>query len=405
MRDLDSFALDPANRPAAAAARTVADGSGVPFAPLVIVGAPGSGKSELLGAIADRLQASHPRASVELLDPDALVDRHRRAQLAGRGDESRAALVAADLVLLDDLERLVRYRDCQGLVADLLDARRAAGREVVVTLSRPLPKLSGLDARLLRRLSEGTTVQLSLPGPEARLTILRRHLGDPPGKLSEAVLRAIAAADFSSLRDYTGALARLIAFQEASAVPLSPEDSLLLIGATLRSDGRTVGQMDRPPDPAPSERPTAQPSDLDEFAEFLSDIEAGVSEQVDRWRRRVGEAVLRWAGEGLRTARLEALLEQEVAADPELVLAGYDRDAAEILALSREAAALAPDLVGAAVFHDPDQLPAARALVEQARSRAAPLSWTTKHCFGPVFFTKKKITSTCSTCSSVISAP
>jgi len=374
MRDLDTFALDPANRPAATAARSVADASGVPFAPLVVVGAPGSGKTELLGAIADRLQASHPRAKVELLDPDALVEQERRAQLAGRGEESRAALVEADLLLLDDLDRLTRYRDAQGLVADLLDARRSAGREVVVTLSRPLARLSGLDARLLRRLSEGTTVQLTLPGAEARLTILRRHSGVAPGRLSETVLRAIATADFSSLRDYTGALARLSAFQEASAVPLSPEDCLTLIGVG-RSDGRTVGAvLPAPLAASESETPPAVPSDHDEFSQFLSDVEAGVSEQVDRWRRRIGEAVSRWAATGLRTARLEQLLEQEVTADPELVLAGYERDAGAILALAQEAASLAPDLAGAAVFRDPDQLAAARGLVEQARSRAAPLS-------------------------------
>jgi chromosomal replication initiator protein len=56
------------------------------------------------------------------------------------------------------------------------------------------------------------------------------------------------------------------------------------------------------------------------------------------------------------------------------VVAGYERDAEEILALAREAAALAPDLVGAELFHDPDQLAAVRALVAQASSRAAPLS-------------------------------
>lgn len=381
MRDLDTFALDPANRPAATAARAVADGSGVPFAPLVVVGAPGSGKSELLGAIADRLQTSHPRARVEQLDPDALVEQQRRAQLAGRGDESRAALVDADLLLLDDLDRLTRYRDAQGLVADLLDARRSAGREVVVTLSRPLAKLSGLDARLLRRLAEGTTVQLTLPGAEARLTILRRHSGSAPGRLSETVLRAIATADFSSLRDYTGALARLSAFQEASAVPLSPDDCLTLIGVAARSDGRAVGRSDPLSVPAnqspvspPSDVPAVHPSDRDEFSQFLSDVEAGVSEQVDRWRRRISEAVSRWAETGLRTLRLEQLLEQEVTADPELVLAGYERDAGDILALAREAVSLAPDLAGAEVFRDPDQVAAARALVEQARSRAAPLS-------------------------------
>ncbi|HEV8599556.1 MAG TPA: DnaA/Hda family protein [Gemmatimonadales bacterium] len=378
MSDLESFALDPANRAAAAAARAVADGSGVPYGPLVVVGAPGSGKTELLAAIAERIRSVHPRATVQSLDPDALVERQRRAQLAGRGDESRAELIASDLLLLDDLERLSRYRDYQGLVADLLDARRAAGREVVVALSQAPARLAGLDARLLRRLGEGTTVQLTLPGPEARLAILRARLERLPGRLPDEVLRAIAATEFPSMRDYTGALSRLIAFQEASAVPLSSADALLLIGATV---SREVGKSGSREVPSPPVIPASQlpVTSSDEFADFLSDVTAGVSEQVDRWRRRIGEAVLRWAAEGLRTARLEALLEQEAATDPEPVLAAYERDARDIQAIAREAAALAPDLAGAEVFRDPDQIAAARELVAQARSRATPLSAPLAH--------------------------
>ena len=366
MSALESFALDPRNRPAAAAARAVADGSAMPFAPLVIVGAPGSGKTELLSAIAARVRHHHPDATVESLDPSALVERHRRALLLGQGDETREALITADLVLLDDLDRLARFRDAQGLVADLLDARKAASREVVVTVSQVPARLNGLDARLLRRLSEGTIVQLTLPGAEARLAILRSRQSGQTIALPDEVLRAVAATDFASLRDYTGALARLAAFQEASAVPLSPEDGLLLIGASV---AKPESATEPPPaDPAP---PSAV---ADEFSDFLTDVTAEVSEQLDRWRRRISEAVLLWGGKGLRTDRLEALLQGDPASDPETVLSTYERDAQELLELARETAGLAPDLAGTAVFRDPDQIASARVLAAQARSGGAPLS-------------------------------
>ncbi|HEV8148779.1 MAG TPA: DnaA/Hda family protein [Gemmatimonadales bacterium] len=371
MSDLDTFALDPGNRAAAAAARTAADGSGVPYAPLVIVGARGSGKTELLRAIAERLQTQHPRATIELLDPVKLAERYRHAFLAGEAEKFRATLAAADLLLLDDLERLAGQRECQGLVADLLDARRTAGREVVVAISRPVAQLEGLDPRVLRKLSEGTSVQLALPAQEARVAILERRLAGLPQRLPDDVVRALAATSFTSLRDYTGALSRLVAFQEASPVPLSAHDALLLIGVGSESAVSEVAGVGKRTGTTP---PTSPTSPSNEFSEFLSDVTATVAEQLDRWRRRIGEAVLRYAGEGFRTRRLEALLEHEAPGDPESVLTAYEGDAREMRGLAREAAALAPDLAGAEVFRDPDQLAAARALVTEARSRAAPLS-------------------------------
>jgi chromosomal replication initiation ATPase DnaA len=169
------------------------------------------------------------------------------------------------------------------------------------------------------------------------------------------------------MRDYTGALSRLVAFQEASALPLSPRDALQLIGAPVA------------PVPPADETPPPVQEGGDEFGAFLSEVSAGLSEQVDRWRRRIGEAVLRWGGEGLRTRRLEALLTDEAPGDPEAALAAYEADAAEIMALGVKAAQLAPDLAGAEVFQDPDQVAAARALVLQAGSRAAPLSAPLAH--------------------------
>jgi hypothetical protein len=168
--DFETFVLDAANRSAAAAARAVADGSGVPYAPLVVVGPPGSGKTELLQAIAGRIRALHPSAVVELLSPDGLAERYRSALLVARGEMCRAELQAADLVLVDDLERLARHQDCQGLVADLLDGRRGAGREVVVATAVPIERLTGLDARLLRRLVKGrpSTCLSRAPRPAMR---------------------------------------------------------------------------------------------------------------------------------------------------------------------------------------------------------------------------------------------
>lgn len=375
MSDLETFLLEPANRAAATAAQAVADATGLPFAPLLVQGPPGSGKSDLLDAIGTRLRARHPDVRIEQLGADVLAERYRTALVLGKGDAYRATLLAAELVLLDDLERLVRHRDCQGLVADLLDARRGAGRETVVATGRPVGDLDGMDARLARRLTEGTTVHLAMPGAAARREILRRRIAGGTRTLPSEVVEALSEAEFPSMRDYTGALSRLVAFQEASAAPLTPGDAMALIGAPGPPPMPWSTDASAPPgDAGPGAPAPDDEQAIDEFGAFLSEVEAGVSEQVDRWRRRVGEAVLRWGGEGFNTRRLEALLVVEGPGDPEPVLSGFEADVRTLRALAAEIETLAPDLAGAEVFRDPDQLGSARELVEQARGRGVPLS-------------------------------
>jgi chromosomal replication initiation ATPase DnaA len=111
----------------------------------------------------------------------------------------------------------------------------------------------------------------------------------------------------------------------------------------------------------------------DEFADFLSEISATVAQQVDAWRSRVNAAVLRWQGEGYRTAMLEGLLQQDMVNDPERALREFEEEVERLQALQAEAAALSPELAGLAVFRDPGDVAAAAEVVRQAREDGHPV--------------------------------
>jgi chromosomal replication initiation ATPase DnaA len=127
-------------------------------------------------------------------------------------------------------------------------------------------------------------------------------------------------------------------------------------------------------DPEPI-RPTLEPrvaaaaEDADEFGSFLSDVVASVSHQVDEWRGRIADAMLRWQGEGYHVARLQALLDQELPAQPETLLRRFEADLEHLRRLEVEAREVAPDLAGHEAFRDPDQIEAALHLLEEARVR------------------------------------
>ncbi len=368
-----SFVTDPANAAAVSAARSAADLGRALHAPLVIVGPRGSGKSHLLRVIRDRAVAAKPVRQVELISVSRLAELLHTRGLGDGAGPLRSRLVGVDLLLIDEFETVVRQLPLQALLHDVLESRLAAGREVVVASGLPLDRLAGLDARLRRRLESGTVVGLELPGPAARRTILERRVVEGGLTLDPGVVAAVAARDFRSVKEYLGALGRIAAFQEAAGAPIPPDDAMAIIGAELSSANGHAPEPVRTAAADIGPGPTGSPV-AEEFDAFLSEVAASVARQFDHWRVRLREAIAHWQGRGVSTRRLEKALTDDPPGDPEPLIAEFGRDAAEIERLAAEARVLAPDLAGAGVLRDPDQLSAARELLEDARSRRAPLS-------------------------------
>lgn len=127
-----------------------------------------------------------------------------------------------------------------------------------------------------------------------------------------------------------------------------------------------------------AEKPALR-ADRDEFGDFLSDLAATLARQVDPWRSRVGEAILRWEGEGFRTYRLERLLEDAEPADPEAVLIQYEADAEQLLEYRAETENLAPEMAAAAQLADPGNMAAAEAFMLRVRESAVPPAGPAEH--------------------------
>ncbi len=121
-------------------------------------------------------------------------------------------------------------------------------------------------------------------------------------------------------------------------------------------------------------------AERDEFGDFLSDLADTLARQVEPWRTRIGEAILRWGGEGFRVAPLERLLDEVEPRDPESVLVQYEADAEQLLEHRREAELLAPDLAGAPQLLDPGNMAAAEAWMRRLREGVVPPPGPLENC-------------------------
>jgi chromosomal replication initiator protein DnaA len=362
----DTLVVGAANRLAVTAAKAVAESPGTVYNPLFVYARPGLGKTHLLMAIGHAARAINPRLAVEYLTLDEFVEAFHAAIAAGHGEAYRKRFLDVDLLLVDDVQFLTHRREMQAELLRLTDALQTASRQIVLTSDRPPADIEALDERLIRRFAGGLIIDVAAPDYETRVAILRRKAEERRASFAEGVLDAVAGLDIDNVRELLGALNRIIAFQAVSEKALTPEQARMLVGGEAAEAAALA--------PVESESPSvaaaaAAPS---EFDDFLSEIAATVAQQVDAWRGRVSAAVLRWQGEGSRTAQIAQLLEQDMVNDPERALREFEEDVERLQALQAEAAALAPELAGSAVFRDPANVAAAEEALRQAREEGPP---------------------------------
>jgi len=373
----DAFVVGTSNRLAATAARTVAESPGAVYNPLFVYAKSGLGKTHLLQAIGFEALAQQPNLRVQYVTLEEFVEQYHAAVAAGQSDAFRRSVEEVDVLLLDDVQFLAERAEMQAELLRVSEALQAAGRQLVLTSDRPPAEIHDLDERLVTRLAGGLLVDIAAPDVETRLAILRRKAEERGVRMAPGVLEAAAEIGAGNVRELIGLVNRLIAVQATSETPLTPEAARALLGGG--APPAVTPASEPPPAAAPLSAEAAAPTPAareahaaDDFSSFLSAVSQSVARHVEAWRGRIGEAVVRWQGQGFRTHRLEALLEGAEVADADTVLASYEADVAELRALAETAANFDAAAAGSARFKDPARIAEARAWVSRLREGTTP---------------------------------
>ena len=359
----DSFVVGAANRLAVTAGHTVAESPGAAYNPLFIYSGSGLGKTHLLMAVGHAAKKAAPKLNIEYLTLDEYVEAFHASVAAGQGDAFRRRFQNVDVLLVDDVQFLTNRKEMQSELLRLTEALQEGGRQIVLTSDRPPPEIADLDERLISRLSGGLVVDMGPPEYETRVAILRRKAEERGARFEPGVLETVAQAEVANVRELMGALNRLVAFQAVNDTKINAETAkqilgLVAEGAAEPGDGR-----------APA---AAKGGGGDEFGEFLADVTVTVGKAVEAWRARVGEAVLRWEGEGYRTHRLEALLQRDAPGGVDKAIAEFAADVERLKALEAEVAELDPQAAGQSVFRDPERVSEAEQAAAKVRDGAGP---------------------------------
>ena len=190
---------------------------------LVIYGDSGMGKTHLLHAIGHHIYENFPNKAIELTHSTSLVN-EVTSILAKRGPQNRNINAAMrslqdkysqhDVILLDDLHRLVDKQKTQEEFLHLLNIWQKQRTKLAFTSLGPLADLERLDPALRSRLLGGISIHAVEPDEDTKVQILLQHAAREDVNLPQSVAQYLAQQLEGDIRILKGTLLSIVKAQK-----------------------------------------------------------------------------------------------------------------------------------------------------------------------------------------------
>ena len=209
-----SFVEGAFNIEAYKAASVVAKNPGQAFNPLFIYSNSGLGKTHLLHAIGNKIQAKNPRAKILYIDANDFVDEYVKYVKGEKESETLKDFFSSiDVLLLDDVQFLQNKVKTEEMFFYIYQKMINNNKQVVITSDRQPTELKGLEDRLVTRFSQGLTVNINNPDQATCVKILEKQIENAGLDISNfdpAVLHFYADKFSDNVRELEGKFNRLI---------------------------------------------------------------------------------------------------------------------------------------------------------------------------------------------------
>jgi chromosomal replication initiator protein len=239
----EQFVIGGGNRFAHAAALAVAETPGHAYNPLFIHGPPGLGKSHLLHAIGNFIQAHNPSLSVRYATVEDFTGEFVTAIRRGDGEPFRRRFRGADVLLLDDVQFLAQATRTREELFHTFNTLHESGKQLVLSSDRSPTDLQDFEDRLRERFASGLVTELERPEFDVRLAILRRRAAADFAEVAEDALEELARRVTSSVRSLEGALIRVVAGSSLRGEAASPELVRELVGTDAPASTPAVSRI------------------------------------------------------------------------------------------------------------------------------------------------------------------
>jgi chromosomal replication initiator protein len=214
-----TFIVGSSNKFAHAASVAVAASPAIAYNPLFIYGPSGLGKTHLLYAIWNEVNATMPQMKVVYVKGDQftneLIDSINNGNTKSFHDKYRFA----DILLVDDIQFIGGKESTQEEFFHTFNTLHEDGKQIILTSDRPPKEIKTLEERLRTRFEWGLIADIQPPDFETRTAIIRRKAELLQMEMPADVAEYIANRLKHNIRQLEGAVKKVKAYQQIGSQP------------------------------------------------------------------------------------------------------------------------------------------------------------------------------------------
>ncbi len=219
----DTFVEGKSNQLAKAASIQVSENVGRAYNPLFIYGGVGLGKTHLMHAIGNMIQAQNPAAKIAYIHSEKFVADMVKALQHNAINSFKEHYRNVDALLIDDIQFFAGKERSQEEFFHTFNTLHENKHQLVLTCDRYPKEVKGLEERLKSRFGWGLPVAIDPPDLETRVAILIQKASISGIELPHEVAFFIGKRIRSNVRELEGALRRVIANSHFTGQPITLE--------------------------------------------------------------------------------------------------------------------------------------------------------------------------------------
>ncbi len=208
----DSFVVGNNNRFAYAAAQAVAKNPFKAYNPFFIYGSVGLGKTHLLHAISNDIQAHYPHLKICMATSEKFTNDLISSLKNKTTNTFKDKYRTVDVLLIDDIQFLAGKETTQEEFFHTFNELHENQKQIILTSDRPPKDIPTLQDRLRTRFGWGLIADIQPPELETRIAILGKKSEAGGMQVPDEILHFIATQIPSNVREMEGALTRIVAY-------------------------------------------------------------------------------------------------------------------------------------------------------------------------------------------------